>query len=287
MIKILENGLKLLPSIDGIDSFLFDSNKPDLSIDFIKTNGIKRVMLNPFQGYITNDLKPIMPIQDSVEELIVGSEKISYDGLGDFHMLTLLSLPDNGKDIVDLNNFPNLITLNCNISNRLKGLGNCAKLKRLTISDYKVKSKDLSALPSLNNLEYLNLIKSDIINLYGIGRYNKLKKLEIFRATKLETIEALHELSKCLEEIQFEQCKKVNDFELLGKLPILKKIILSESGEIKSLAFVKELSKLDFISFWGTNVLDGNISYCEGINYVGFDNRKHYSHKSEQFKNNV
>ena len=53
---------------------------------------------------------------------------------------------------------------------------------------------------------------------------------------------------------------------------------------MKSLAFVKELPHLEFISFWDTNVLDGNIKYCEGINYVGFDNKRHYTHKSEQFK---
>jgi hypothetical protein len=284
MIKILDNGLKLMPSIDGIDSFMFDSNKAELSLNYVKSNNIKRVMLNPFHGYTENDLKIITPISNVVEELIIGSEKINYDGLSKFHNLSLLGVPDNKKDIVDLNNFPNLDTLNCSFTNRLVGLESCKKLKKLTVSDFKSKTKDLSALPPLNNLEHLSLIKTDITTLQGIERFNSLRKLEIFSASKLETIAALQSLSGSLEEIQLERCKKIIDYEILGKVKSLKKIILSESGEIRSLVFVKELLQLEFISFWGTNVLDGDIKYCEGINYVGFDNKKHYTHKSEQFR---
>lgn len=284
MIKILDNGLKLMPSIDGIDSFLFDSSRAELSINYIKENNIKRVMLDSLTGFTASDLTSIIPVSNLIKELVIANEKINYKGLEEFHNLTLLGALDNKKDVIDLNNFPNLISLNCSITDRLKGLENCVKLKRLTISDYKSKTKDLSALPLLNSLEHLSLIKTDITNLQGIKSFSNLKKLEIFSASKLETIAALQVLSSSLEEIQVEQSKKINDFETLGKVKSLKKIILSESGEIKSLAFVRDLPQLEFISFWGTNVLDGSIKYCEGINFVGFDNKKHYTHKSEQFK---
>ena len=284
MIRTLENGLKLSPSIDGVDCLIFDSNQAELSINYAKEHGIKRIMISPVHGYKADSIKPILPLCDLVNELIIADEKINYDGLGEFHNLTLLGALDNKRDIIVLNNFPNLVTLNCSFTDRLKGLENSVKLKRLTISDYKSKVKDLSALPSLNNLEHLSLIKTDITTLQGVERYSNLKKLEIFSASKLETIAALQGLSNILEEIQIEQCKKIKNYEALGKVKSLTKIILSESGELKSLAFVKELPQLEFISFWGTNVLDGNIKYCEGINYVGFDNKKHYTHKSEQFK---
>lgn len=284
MIKTLENGLRLMPGNDGIDNFLFDSSKVELSLNYIKANNIKRVMLNPFYGYKDSDLKSLIPVCDIIEELIIGSEKISYGGLNMFHNLRLLGIPDNKKDAVDLNNFPHLIILNCSVTNRLIGLENCKTLRRLTISDFKPKIKDLSTLPVLNNLEYLNLVKTDITTLNGINRLSNLRKLEIFSAAKLESIEALKVLSGSLEEIELEKCKKINDYEILKEVKSLKKIILLESGEMKSLAFVKELPHLEFISFWDTNVLDGNIKYCEGINYVGFDNKRHYTHKSEQFK---
>ena len=286
MIKTLDNGLKLQPSIDGTYSFLFDSDRIELSLNYVTSNNIKRVTLNPFNGFTANNLKSIMPLSNVVEELIIGSETINYDGLGEFRKLTVLGALDNKKDIIDLNNFPNLVTLNCNVTDRLKGLENSVKLESLTISDYKSKTKDLYALPSLNDLQYLSLIKTDITTMQGIERFSNLKKLEIFSASKLETIAPLEALSNSLEEVQIEKCKKVKDYETLRRVKSLKKIILCESGEIKSLAFVNELPLLEFISFWGTNVLDGNIKYCEGLNYVGFDNKRHYTHKSEQFKNN-
>ncbi|MFZ4544510.1 MAG: hypothetical protein ACOYOA_10700 [Saprospiraceae bacterium] len=284
MIKILDNGLKLMPSIDGVDSFLFDSDKCMLSLNFIRSNNIKRVMLSPFQGFTENNLKSILPLCNFVEELVIASEKISYDGLGEFHKLTFLGALDNKMDIIDLNNFPYLLTLNCSVTERLKGLENATSLKQITICDYTSKTKDLSALPYLNSLEYLNLLKTDILTLRGIECFRNVKKLKVVSASKLEAIAPLHVLSNSIEEIQIEKCKKINDYETLATLKSLRKIILSESGEIKSLAFVTELNNLEFISFWGTNVLDGNIKYCEGINYVGFDNKRHYTHKTEQFE---
>ncbi|HYM94363.1 MAG TPA: hypothetical protein VET23_09515, partial [Chitinophagaceae bacterium] len=260
----------------------FDTNRAVDCCHFAMAKGIKIISLYP-EIYVAKDLKPLQPIEKYIEGLLL-DEKISYDSLNRFTSLTFLSVPDNGNDTVDLSSFSKLEMLACNLSNRLQGLESCSNLKSLTVSNYKSKTKDLAALPSLNNLEHLSLIKTDITTLHGVERYNNLKKLEIFSASKLEAIAALQALSSSLEEIQVEQCKKIDDYETLGKVKSLKKIILSESGEIKSLAFVKELPLLEFISFWGTNVLDGNIKYCEGISYVGFDNKKHYTHKSEQFK---
>ena len=225
----------------------------------------------------------MVQLKDFLEGLSVLETHYDYSVVNKLHKLKYLGIPDNGKDVIDLKNFPNIEMCGVAYSERLQGLESCIHLKSLTISNYKSKTKDLSALPLLNNLEHLSFIKTDITTMQGIERFNNLKNLEIFSASKLETIAPLQALSNSLEEIQVEQCKKINDYQTLGKVKSLKKIILSESGEIKSLAFVKELPILEFISFWGTNVLDGNIKYCEGINYVGFDNKKHYTHELEQF----
>ncbi len=266
----------------GAKILLFDSNRAKECCDYSIANGIDIISLYP-GIYLGKDLEPLIPISKFIKGLLL-DDKVLYGNLNLFSNLTFLSVPDNGNDTVDLSSFTKLEMLACKLSNRLIGLESCSNLKSLTVSNYKSKIKDLSALPSLNNLEHLSLIKTDITTLQGIERFSNLKKLEMFSASKLETIAALQALSNSIEEIQVEQCKKINDYETLGKVKSLKKIILSESGEIKSLAFVKELPRLEFISFWGTNVLDGNIKYCEGINYVGFDNKKHYTHKSEQFK---
>ncbi len=284
MVKETKEGLKILTGVNGQESLFINSDRLSDCINYLRSNDLRFITINSLQGYKAKDIAFLIELKDFLEGLSILETHYDFGVVNELHKLKYLGIPDNGKDVIDLKNFPDIEMCGVAFSERLQGLESCSNLKSLTVSNYKSKTKDLSALPSLNNLEHLSLIKTDITTLHGIERYSNLKKLEIFSASKLEAIVALQALSNSLEEIQVEQCRKINDYEALGKVKSLKKIILSESGEIKSLAFVKELPRLEFISFWGTNVLDGNIKYCEGINYVGFDNKKHYTHKSEQFK---
>ena len=278
------DGFKFQKGIDGSRKLIIESSKLDACIKYVLEGNIKSITINYFQGYELPDIHFLNKLSDILEGLHLPETKFDNQVVNSLHKLKFLGFADNKKVVIDLSNFPNLESLACDYSSRLKGLETCKNLIDLTLTGYKSESKDLSEVPLFLNLKELSLFKTDITTLQGIEHYSNLKKLEIFSASKLERIAPLQVLSNSLEELQIEQCKKIKDFEVLGKVQSLKKIILSESGEIKSLAFVKELPHLEFISFWGTNVLDGNIKYCEGVNYVGFDNKKHYTHKSEQFK---
>lgn len=284
MVKETKEGLKILVGINGQESLFINSDRLSDCIRYLHANNLRFITINSFQGYKAKDVAFLVQLKDFLEGLSILETHYDYSVVNELHKLKYLGIPDNGKDVIDLKNFPDVEMCGITYSERLQGLESCSKLKSLTISNYKAKNKDFMALPTLESLEHLSLIKTDITTLHSIERFSNLKRLEMFSASKLESIAALQGLSNSLEEIQVEQCKKINDYEILGKVKSLRKIILSESGEVKSLAFVKELPQLEFISFWGTNILDGNIKYCEGINYVGFDNKKHYTHKSEQFK---
>ncbi len=267
--------------MDGSITLLFDTKRSDECTKFVLENNIRIISLYP-GIYESKDLSPLLEIKDFIEGLLL-DDNVEYSKLSSFKNLKFLSIPDNKKDVIDLSNFPELETLACDFSFRLKGLENVNKLRSLTISKYKSKNKNLSGIPALPLLEHLNLVKPDINSLQGIEKFNKLKRLEIYGASKLDIIRDVSNL-KLLEQISIEKSKNIQDYEVLKDLSNLKKLMLTESGYMKTLAFVKDLPQLEFISFWGTNVLDGNIKYCEGINYVGFDNKKHYTHKSEQFK---
>ncbi|HCE42839.1 MAG TPA: hypothetical protein DET40_04775 [Lentisphaeria bacterium] len=281
--KISDEGFKITTGTDGVDKLLFDSSRAKECAGFAVKNNLRRIMLNPHHGYLANDIEPIIPLKDFIDGLIIGSEKIRYENIELFKNLNFLGLPDNQIDTVDLSDFPNLTVLACMITERLKGLEACKNLKSLTFSYYKPKSNDLTSLPALESLQHLSIIVSGIITLRGIERYCNLRKLEIFQASKLERILQLQSISN-LVEIEFDKCKNLRDWEILGNMQSLKKIIISDSGSFKNLAFVKRLPNLEFISFCGTNVLDGNIRYCEGIKYVGFDDKRHYTHKMKDFK---
>jgi hypothetical protein len=271
------DGFKFQIGIDGSKKLIIESSKLDACIKYVLDGNIKSITINCFQGYELPDIHFLSKLSNVLEGLHLPETKFDNQTVNTLHKLKFLGFADNKKDIIDLSNFPNLESLACDYSSRLKGLDTCKNLIDLTLTGYKSKNNNLSEMPSFLHLKELFLFKTDITTLQGIERFSNLRKLEIFSASKLEAITSLQVLSNSLEEIQIEQCKKVKDYEILGEVKSLKKIILSESGEIKSLAFVRKLPLLEFISFWGTNVLDGNIKYCEGINYVGFNNKRHYT----------
>ncbi|MBP1673735.1 MAG: hypothetical protein H6Q25_1550 [Bacteroidetes bacterium] len=277
-----DNKIKTTKDSTGTTKLLFDSNIAKECCDYAVTHKIDIISIYP-GIYTAKDLEPIIPISKYVKGLLL-EDYVQYNNLNLFENLTILSVPDNGKDTVDLNNFPYLERLSCKFSQRIRGLEFCNNLTSLSIGNFKSKTNNLSTLPLINKLEQLSLFQTNISSLEGIERFNNLKQFELYSASKMESIASLKEISHCLLEIEIEKCKNIHDYEVLGKLKNLTKIKLIESGEIKTLAFLKNLPQLNYLFFWGTNVLDGNLKYCEGINYVSFDNKRHYSHKSEQFK---
>ena len=280
--EISKEKINTIKGLDGSLTIRFDSSRSNEYCDFIIKNGIKKISLLP-EIYQSKVLTPLLPLKEYITSLLLDNY-LDYTGLHLFKKLNFLSLPDNKKNIIDLTNFHDLEHLMCNITPRLIGLESCSKLKSLTINNYRPKSNDLSELPFLYSVMDLRFFQTKIISLNGIERFKNIKKFMLYSANKLESIEPLQILSNCLEEIDIDKCKNIKDLEKLGMINSLNLIRLTESGEIKSLAFVKELPNLNFLSFWGTNVLDGNINYCFGIDYVGFDNKRHYTHKSEEFK---
>ena len=106
-----------------------------------------------------------------------------------------------------------------------------------------------------------------------------LRELTIFRASRLENISALSNIKQTLTKLELDQCKRISSYDSLSKTINLRTLIIGNSAPIRSLSFVTSLQNLEFISFVGTNVVDGDLSPTIGIGYVGFDDRRHYSHK--------
>ncbi|MFZ1424778.1 MAG: hypothetical protein WAS55_13225 [Saprospiraceae bacterium] len=277
------NGLKIIKNTDGQEMLFINSNRLTDCIEYLYSNDLHYIVINSFQDYFANDIDFLLQLKDHIEGLSILDDKFNLNVVNQLHNLKYLGFPDNGKDIIDLSNFPKLEVAGITLSPRLKGLELCENLRSLTISKYK--SRDLSTLPSLLRLEHLSLIKPDILTIKGIEQFNFLKKIEIYGATKLEKIEMMTNLSFSIEEVQIEKCSQIKDYGSFDRMKQLKKLIILDSGQLESLSFVKNLPQLQFLSFYGTNVLDGKIEYCIGINYVGFDNKRHYTMKQEQFKN--
>jgi len=276
---------KVEKDVEGRDVFFMDSYRIDESINFIRRNNLRNILVTRFYGYKCKDLSFLLRLKDFIEGLTILDDCYDLVDVNSLGNLKTLGFADNKKDVIDLSNFPNLKRCAVEYSPRLKGLSSCANLSSLTLSNYKSESDDLSVFPKLKKLTRLMLVKPKVSELAGIGRLANLKALSIFRGSELKEIYALKDLSKTLEEVEFDSSKKINDYHSLGKVRNLRKIIIFKSGEIQSLEFVKDLKKLEFISFVGTNIVSGDLTPCVGIKYVGFDNKRHYSHRPGDFRN--
>ena len=88
------------------------------------------------------------------------------------------------------------------------------------------------------------------------------------------------DLSNTLEVLEITNCKKIKYEDVLFKMITLHKLILTASADLPDLSFISNLEKLKLFSFVDTNVLDGDLHILKDIEFVGFFNKRHYTHKN-------
>ncbi|MFI8708990.1 hypothetical protein ACIGHG_18340 [Bacillus sp. NPDC077411] len=98
-------------------------------------------------------------------------------------------------------------------------------------------------------------------------------------------IEDLKYVSGKLVNLQIEKCKNIEHFCDIQYLESLEVLRLLDCGDIPTICFIQKLKNLKCFSFVGSNVVDGNLDFCEGIDVVSFIDKKHYSHKINTLRN--
>ncbi|MFS3927322.1 hypothetical protein CHN50_18305 [Priestia aryabhattai] len=287
--KIKKVGNIKLRVEDNKEEILIDDTYLQECINYINDNTIKKVdITSPRYQSIDVEFLKFCP---EIEDVSLNSEFLKdISGITYLKNLKTLSLSEStvidGKNAVDLGEFLQLETLYLTWSKKITGINKLLNLKELAIWNYKPKSKDLEELTPLTNLKKLTLIQSNIVNLNGISKLERLSTVELNRLRKLNTLSDIDKLNKCLTTLDIELCKNIEDLTTIESLDCLKTLAIVNCGDIPSIEFIKPLSNLKAIIFLETNILDGNLSPCLGINYVAFDNKKHYSHKLNFFKQN-
>lgn len=278
----MENQFTVLDSSDGIGKLLFDTSRADECIAFARANGLKRIMLNPFKGYQSHSINPILPLADFIEDLIVGDENLDLSGIGSFSGLKYLGVPDIKKSVLDLSCFPNLKTLAFTESKRVHGFETCKNLESLSITNLEM--ADLTTLQDLPFLKELNLFNPGVESLEGIQKYSSLERMEIYAAKKLKTIGAISGIRSSICELKITKTIGIQDIQKLAELHKIRTLILAESGSIQSLSFMNGFENIEIVSFWGTTIIDGDMTPCEKAKKVSFDNKKHYNRRAEDFR---
>jgi len=103
-------------------------------------------------------------------------------------------------------------------------------------------------------------------SLAGLGNLPDLAILKIIGARRLHEIDDIGELSASLHELEFEECPRIGEIDVVASLVSLRFLGISESGDIASLAPIESLSQLETFYAWGTTrILDGDLSPLERL----------------------
>jgi protein phosphatase 1 regulatory subunit 7 len=186
---------------------------------------------------------------------------------------------------IDVSKIPSLEVLSVDRGTTVINLCNCQNLKQLTMALYNPSSKNLEELSHLNKLNYLSIYRSRVISLKGLAKLRNLRYLFIDHFPDLLSINELENLSDNLIVLTIEGCKKIQDFELVTSLKQLNVLKFINCGSLPNLRFIKHMPNLRAFVFVDTNIEDGDLTPCLVLEAVGFNDRKHYSHKWKDFYN--
>lgn len=159
------------------------------------------------------------------------------------------------------------------------------ELRQLRAWQFKPQEADLSCLAGATRLEWLMLTKTNLTSLAGLEALEDLRYFDIGYSPQLESLDALQTPGLQLRELDFEKCGNIRSYEPITSLEWLRRLRISDSAAMPGLQWIRGLNRLDFLSFVGTNVEDGDLSpllELPRLQYVGTMNKRHYSHKSDE-----
>jgi hypothetical protein len=164
---------------------------------------------------------------------------------GSDNLATEVFIPELENKNFDFSQYPNAEYIHGEMPKHYSGLNSLKKLKRLKLSKHR--EFDFSLFSSLSSLEELCIYDSKCDSFQGLESLKKLKRLDIEKAPKLITTKGLGKYNKDLEWLRIYNCKKLEDAESIGELLNLKQLRISKINCLKSIDFLNNLNKLDFI----------------------------------------
>lgn len=239
------------------------------SMNWIRENGIEYINMNTAHGWV---------------------DGYSLDFVKDYPWIKGVWLVTNSTDITPLNSLPNLERFGSSSEskNGFLDFKNVPKLKELI---FKWNPKLYVNFSECKNLKCLNIYSLPYNSLEFVSEMPDIEILEIYRATKLETLKGIERLkyisrlvlysvpkltninslkliAPSLKKLSFELARKVEDFQVLDQLTNLESFYIYESASIHSIQFLKKLKDLRY-AYIGTEVLDGDVAFLEekGIEY--------------------
>ena len=254
--------------------------------DYIKENGIDAVSLSYTSGWEGDNLDFLADLKGLKRFTLIDWQIRNIEGINVLTNIEQLNIQAyNSKSKLDFTRFPMLKECRVRLPNH-ESLFKCGSIEKLYLDGF-FKSESFQPLAKLQNLRDLSVVNTNKIkSTSGIESLKNLKWLMLAYLPKLASLEGIGSLSE-LEILEMNTCKKIADVNVISKNRKLKKLWLENMGDIDSLKPLEHNTNLNELVFIKTNILDGALDFIHklpNITHVSFNNKKHYSHKNEEFK---
>lgn len=284
MAKTTEKRFKLMKWADywrgpPLQFLQVDSRRIRECMRYYREAKLDGIYISPCHGYKLKDLSFLKDYPFITRVAVAYSSSIRVSDLCVLKTLRSINIANNQQPI-DFSAFPELENVSVHWHPKMTLPERSTTWKRLEMTGYRPKSKDLSELPDLVNLERLQIVRAPLQSLAGLKRFRRIKWLGLFYLSKLERIADLDAPS--LEVLEFDVCRKICDHAHVATLPRVRVLRLNDCGQVPSLTFLDRMHALEEFAFVDTNVLDGDMRPCFRLKYAGFLNKKHYSHTCEE-----
>jgi protein phosphatase 1 regulatory subunit 7 len=266
----------------GKKSIIINSDNIDECMQVYNENHLDGVAITTSHHYRLQDVDFLAEYPE-IEHISI-SEGI--DNINAIHTLpNLKSMIMSGKNRkLDFSFFPSLTNLTIDWSPYLLNMDKCKQLRHLFLYNYVPKTKNCSDISNVTWVKKLGITQSSISTLAGLEKFDQLEELEFNYCSKLDTLCCLDKSKETLVSLLFDHCKSIKNHEYATQFSHLNTLAHNNGGIIPSIKFIRKMKSLKSFRFVGTDVVDGDISPCIGLEYAGFSNKKHFSHTMEQIK---
>jgi len=256
-----------------------DSNRIDECLNYYRQHHIDGVGINPWSKtpFKGNSLAFLEKIPELRALAIQNAKKFDTTPLMTLKKLQYLSIGED-EFFFDFSGFTELEELRTFWHKKSVFPAIMHYMKRLYLWKFKSPTKTCMELPECPELDTLELIQGNFTSLKGIERYKKLKHVEIYYCPKMTDISALTLLPD-LEFLHIGNCSNILNHEITAKIKTLRVLRLCDCGKMQTIKFIEQLPQIEDFRFVGTNVEDGDMTPCFKLKSVGYDNKRHYSHK--------
>lgn len=230
-----------------------------LNFSFIKKNGIDGIiLLTKSPKDVIYNIQNITMLKD-LRGLSLNT--LTYKELNDlssFKKLEFLRMEGKCETNIPFSSLPSLQTIYLNYNKKsCTSIFECKQLENIFIDNCSETSS--KAFTNLKNAKRIGLIKSKIYEFEAINNMPHLEHFGIGYNSKMESLSWLRE-NNSLRSLGIQNCKKIKDWEEIGTLRKIERIIIENCGEIPSLNFLKNLGSLKEIRLIGsTSIGDGKV----------------------------